>query len=205
MNTPKRAFTLIELLIVLGIVAILIAVLLPVFAVVRENGRRATCQNNLRQLGLATQQYLQENDTRFFLIARPALDPYVKDEQVWLCPDAPPPSEAPPDTYWYDFSRLWTIPFPLPLGKTKQEAASGISESEISRPSTLWLFHDDWNYTNIPYRIVQGTCGHPIFGTMLHSGGAEYSFVDGHVKWLTPEQFAAMTCANGPTPGFDRE
>ena len=60
------AFTLVELLVVIAIIAILAAILFPVFARARENGRRASCQSNLKQLGLATAQYLQDFDGQLF-------------------------------------------------------------------------------------------------------------------------------------------
>ena len=61
----KRAFTLIELLVVIAIIAILAAILFPVFASAREKARQATCQSNLKQLGLAFQQYAMDNDSNY--------------------------------------------------------------------------------------------------------------------------------------------
>src|SRR5688572_25991714 len=61
----KRGFTLIELLVVIAIIAILAAILFPVFAKARESARKATCQSNLKQLGLAFGMYKQDFDERW--------------------------------------------------------------------------------------------------------------------------------------------
>src|SRR5438067_7411849 len=61
----RPAFTLIELLVVIAIIAILAAILFPVFARARESARRSTCLSNLRQLGTATMMYLQDYDDTY--------------------------------------------------------------------------------------------------------------------------------------------
>ena len=58
----RRGFTLIELLVVIAIIAILAAILFPVFAQAREKARQATCLSNLRQVDVATQMYMQDYD-----------------------------------------------------------------------------------------------------------------------------------------------
>ena len=99
-SSEKQGFTLIELLVVIAIIAILAAILFPVFTRARENARRSSCQSNLKQLGLGMLQYTQDYDERLPIggggtAALPnnkpygwgmAIYPYVKSKQVYKCP-----------------------------------------------------------------------------------------------------------------------
>ena len=102
-KSAKNGFTLIELLVVIAIIAILAAILFPVFARARENARRASCQSNLKQIGLGLLQYTQDYDERTPRAYYPGNDsegsntttrwkwmdaiyPYVKSEQLFVCP-----------------------------------------------------------------------------------------------------------------------
>lgn len=66
--TTHKAFTLIELLVVIAIIAILAAILFPVFARARENARRSSCQSNLKQIGLGLAQYTQDYDETYPIV-----------------------------------------------------------------------------------------------------------------------------------------
>ena len=87
------AFTLIELLVVIAIIAILAAVLFPVFAKAREKARQTTCASNMKQIGIGMMQYVQDYDECYpFLKAgtvdwRQVIQPYTKSVQVAICPD----------------------------------------------------------------------------------------------------------------------
>jgi prepilin-type N-terminal cleavage/methylation domain-containing protein/prepilin-type processing-associated H-X9-DG protein len=100
-NKTRQGFTLIELLVVIAIIAILAAILFPVFAKVREKARQTSCASNMKQLGLAEMQYAQDNDEIYSGSFRPndrlggrrttyaeIIYPYVKSTQVFTCPDS---------------------------------------------------------------------------------------------------------------------
>jgi len=97
MNKAKQAFTLIELLVVIAIIAILAAILFPVFAKVREKARQTACLSNEKQIGLAFMQYTQDYDEIYPAGHKDAyngagqgwagqLYPYIKSTQVFTCP-----------------------------------------------------------------------------------------------------------------------
>ncbi|RYX82513.1 DUF1559 domain-containing protein [bacterium] len=101
----NKGFTLIELLVVIAIIAILAAILFPVFARARENARRASCQSNLKQIGLGLMQYSQDydellpnawfgpngygpsNNTTIYKWMD-AIQPYIKSTQLFTCPSS---------------------------------------------------------------------------------------------------------------------
>ena len=104
LNFRKRGFTLIELLVVIAIIAILAAILFPVFAQVRENARKASCQSNLKQLGTALIMYSGDYDEEYMSpyyygsvnsSGQSPLESYIKNRSnggtatstVWACPD----------------------------------------------------------------------------------------------------------------------
>jgi len=105
----RKGFTLIELLVVIAIISILAAILFPVFARAREQARKASCQSNLKQIGLAIAMYVQDYDETYpmaymaYSASNPdwygtttasaaywftILQPYTKNKQLFICPTA---------------------------------------------------------------------------------------------------------------------
>jgi len=89
-------FTLIELLVVIAIIAILAAILFPVFAQAREKARQSSCLSNLKQIGTAMHMYMQDYDSVFMRneqtvtgCPQTLLQPYTKNTQIWVCPSDP--------------------------------------------------------------------------------------------------------------------
>lgn len=113
----QKAFTLIELLVVIAIIAILAAILFPVFSKVRENARKTTCLSNEKQLGLAVLQYNQDADETYPPLRiddngastfggnghetdwwwSQAIYPFVKSENTYICPSNPDPGPVCPN------------------------------------------------------------------------------------------------------------
>lgn len=102
-SVKHKAFTLIKLLVVIAIIAILAAILFPVFARARENARRSSCQSNLKQLALGMTQYTQDYDEKYPALGwhnccgsgwyyrywGSAIQPYIKSTQIFACPSSP--------------------------------------------------------------------------------------------------------------------
>lgn len=224
--TRRAGFTLIEMLVVIAIVAVIAAILFPVFATVRERGRRTVCQSNLKQIALAMQQYVQDdggvyppeaylgwnadgtprNSVEWFHLVYP----YVKTRQAFYCPSAP--ADAPAHTEgvnwenWdfvdYIYDTPWLNKFHE--GTSKTAYFYGVAESTLATPASItinidpnWITPDGVAHY---IRDVKTSCGYEFAGSTLHSNGGNYSFVDGHVKWLTPEEMGEIECLNGPLP-----
>lgn len=109
--SQRKGFTLIELLVVIAIIAILAAILFPVFAQARTKARQTTCLSNQKQIGLATLMYAQDYDETWpltvatgystpghvlFSDARWVMElvqPYMKNVQIFICPGDPDPAK----------------------------------------------------------------------------------------------------------------
>jgi prepilin-type N-terminal cleavage/methylation domain-containing protein/prepilin-type processing-associated H-X9-DG protein len=188
----RRGFTLIELLVVIAIIAILAAILFPVFAKAREKARQTSCLSNTKQLILAELQYVQDYDECFSPYGDhycPAgscrhwwdvIAPYMKNTQILSCPSQP-------GGEWRDYA----------INYTHTAGCRGDSAlAAIRYPAETWFFMDgQYSSTNtngyyIAYCRICSPAGVSSgrdwngMGADRHNDGANCAFVDGHAKWL---------------------
>ncbi|HHX39792.1 MAG TPA: DUF1559 domain-containing protein [Armatimonadetes bacterium] len=211
MKANGKGFTLIELLVVIAIIAILAAILFPVFARARENARKANCQSNLKQLAQATLMYAQDHDETHSwwnrnvspslspLATPQAVYPYIKNNKAYNCPSSSNQRDS--DTY-----RDFTFPGPASRGYAWADWAFGgvrtrpLTLAEINTPSTTIMLADSAHmfggkgaiiWANICCDDGSGTLdgltndGKPVDDKQSrHFGGENIAFMDGHVKWM---------------------
>jgi prepilin-type processing-associated H-X9-DG protein/prepilin-type N-terminal cleavage/methylation domain-containing protein len=214
MNRKHSAFTLVEILIVVAVVLVIAALLFPVFNRVREKGKQAACQSNLRQLYIGLQQYVQDNDSRQPPWDwRRGIESYVKSPGVFTCPSFPQPIYTPERgtetgeyNFWIGFLNTLVT---QPVANTSGQTLAGVNESVLVDASKILVSGDVavagfFRKVPMPQKDACGLTmadGVPdVLQTVptVHSGGGNYLFYDGHVKWMTPEAFTQALCEAAP-------
>jgi prepilin-type N-terminal cleavage/methylation domain-containing protein/prepilin-type processing-associated H-X9-DG protein len=196
----RPGFTLIELLVVIAIIAILAAILFPVFGRARENARKTSCASNLKQIGLGWTMYAQDYDERMMRasVATPGktyywwgsydgttlrneegpLYPYMKSAQIQACPSFDNVLRASLGLTGYTFNY--------------GNLGSSQSLSAVQDPTRTLLFADGAQISFSDYKTVQAStysdppsANFPTFHGR-HNGMGNVLWVDGHVKARMP-------------------
>lgn len=203
LSVARKGFTLIELLVVIAIIAILAAILFPVFARARENARRSSCASNLKQIGLGIMQYTQDYDEKYpqfqdtsgggagyagpITIAGQqnnpfyTSQPYVKSYQIFRCPSAPDTSSGDPGIYPGTSY--------LPNGVIFRETGLGVAV--VPNSAEVITYQE---YKAVSYNIFARpgflsavgpnvTAWQTVNYNNLHMDGGNLLFADGHVKF----------------------
>lgn len=217
----KNGFTLIELLVVIAIIAILAAILFPVFAKAREKARQTSCLSNVKQIMLGVLQYAQDYDEVLPLgYSGPLgglpqnwnhtdgrISPYLKNSQIWVCPSM----SGLTTTWFYGMHSNWfnnvtalgTVPNPA--------GALYMTEGGVPSTATMGLGPDAWVYNgvchwevvfptaynstavNAAYTNNSPATSYPRRPWPAHNGGGNCGFVDGHAKWVKTQSLVGAT------------
>ena len=204
----RHGFTLIELLVVIAIIAILAAILFPVFARARAKALQNNCLSNVKQLVLGVMMYCSDNDQRFGIQYAgygqhpgwyDGILPYVKNEQIMVCPEDKATSK----------DAVGQRPSYVASGNLFGASwVAGQAQNFVQAPASTIVLAPfpgdgnqprlmaggDWNYaiTNL-----QGTIYTSLF---RHNDGENWGFVDGHAKWMKAPLGAGIylgSCAVG--------
>jgi len=188
-----RGFTLIELLVVIAIIAILAAILFPVFAKAREKAFETTCLNNQRQLTLALLMYAQDNSQTL-----PTPDAWVSatslsnDPSVFHCPSSdkvatPSNPDYGMNAYLYDIN-TYGKQIGVSLGEIASpnsvECTTDLRQASSQTPGTLNSAGYAWNNPYPNSYTITGLCEPSV--AIRHNGGFILSYLDGHVKFQVP-------------------
>jgi prepilin-type processing-associated H-X9-DG protein len=188
------------LLVVIAIIAILAAILFPVFARARENSRRASCQSNLKQIGLGILQYTQDYDEKYLpaMGAPPSatqnntawvttLQPYLKSTQIFMCPSGvqtvAPASPNGTDGMWQVEAPAWTVTARSHYGINGNFVVTPpLSMSSVQTPAITALAFDCTQRQESFIGVPTPPTSNSIWDAARHFDGTNFLYADGHVK-----------------------
>ncbi len=208
----RGGFTLIELLVVIAILALLAAILFPVFSRARENARKSSCANNLKQLGLGMAQYTQDYDETY-MPAQPTnpaspgngatfaslIAPYIKNNQVFICPSGNQSTTTVSPT---GVDRQWLVNSPPWIYKAQGSYGVNFnvvgtspnprSLADIPKAAAVFLVFD------CAWYVGSSATDQPVFNAMRHLEGMNFSYADSHVKFHSRSQLLATVPPGQP-------
>jgi len=231
MKKRNSGFTLIELLVVIAIIAILAAILFPVFSKAREKARQASCLSNEKQILLGIMMYEEDYDELFpycypsdpistngpvfgpYNSATTIIDPYVKSTKIYTCPSAAPHSGAWADgvvnpdnlhiTYQLN-ANLGGYEFTyVSAGSYTYGWTSPVSESSITHISNTIAMVETEDYGSEWW----GCSGRSVWtgqqsAYQRHNGGNNLGFCDGHAKWVIGTNWEATAAGGQGSPNY---
>jgi prepilin-type N-terminal cleavage/methylation domain-containing protein len=223
----RSAFTLIELLVVIAIIAILAAILFPVFAQAKAAAKKTTCISNVKQLSLGLIMYAADNDDYYMKRINGTntagvehwwdyVRPYVKNEQIHKCPDYVPAANRPTALHGYGYglnTHVVTVVGAAPVSTTEfvdSARTALMADSSLgdfyARPNRRSRVAFANTVETSPDRIACGsqkTRHGSGNGLKLSEGGSVIGYADGHAKFQTPSfiltQMGIMP--SDPNPG----
>ena len=200
MPTRRQGFTLIELLVVIAIIAILAAILFPVFAQAREKARAIACMSNMKQIATTISMYTQDNDEKIFFRANCAfgrsgkipyaadnsnrwynqLMPYIKSVGVFKCPSDATPTPSPDTNGGMSILRSYIACAPaesLSLAQVADPTETMVVTEKLSAVSDTWIEPFNGDFGPDP-----NNPGHPANVADRHQNFFNCAFFDGHAK-----------------------
>ncbi len=212
MRRGRSGFTLIELLVVIAIIAILAAILFPVFVAAKESARTRKCLNNMKQLGQGFCMYV--NDWRRYPATAPwgrlaasydyvwnqgtypnnmiyvkkgCLWPYVRNEQVYVCPSDKTQQRTINGYHvYFGLSYSMNANFGLQMDGAARHASATV----------LLIDEGGGSYSRATHRVEPISDGNFVYNpdtpSDIHQGGCNFAFSDGHAKWYDASQFGRL-------------
>lgn len=225
MAPRHNAFTLIELLVVIAIIAVLAAILFPVFAQAREKARATSCLSNMKQIGMAEQMYVQDYDERTFFRANASapspwrsnavipnanlraqaswwnlLTPYLQNTQVFTCP-----SDAGPTP-----SKDLHLALTIRRSYMALSTVESLSLTQVDDPVETMVITEKWDkdYTGVrsdswiesfngDFSIDAHAPDRTFTAANRHVGRLNATFLDGHARSLSPGQILSSRYMTG--------